>query len=158
MELVDGENLAGTWRLTAEDFATPDGGTVNEWCLLPTREGPGLSLTKTVGTVPAVCAATDAVTVATGTTVYYCFHVENTGVCGTGFTTGTRRFAWAAGAGTAAGTAHRARITRSVRDLSHALIATPRAEAMSSTRESLPVGPSTGHKLPESRRTASAYE
>jgi hypothetical protein len=49
----DGEDLAGTWRLTAEDFATPDGGTVNEWCLLPTREGPGISLTKTVGTVPA---------------------------------------------------------------------------------------------------------
>ena len=81
----DGEDLAGTWRLTAEDFATPDAGTVNEWCLLPTREGPGISLTKTVGTVPAVCAATDSITVATGTPVFYCFHVENTGVVALNF-------------------------------------------------------------------------
>ncbi|KAB2962009.1 MAG: hypothetical protein F9K16_10260 [Thermoanaerobaculia bacterium] len=81
----DGEDLAGTWRLNASDHATPDPGTLNEWCLLPTREGPGLSLSKTVGTVPATCAATDAITVTTGTTVYYCFHVENTGVVALNF-------------------------------------------------------------------------
>ena len=38
-----------------------------------------ITLNKTVGTVPAVCATTDSVTVASGTTVYYCFEVENTG-------------------------------------------------------------------------------
>ena len=37
-----------------------------------------ISLTKTVGTVPATCAATDAITVPFGTPVYYCFTVENT--------------------------------------------------------------------------------
>ena len=39
-----------------------------------------ISLTKTVGTVPAVCAPTNIISVATGTDVYYCYHVENTGV------------------------------------------------------------------------------
>ncbi len=42
-------------------------------------EGPSIELTKTVGTVPGVCAATDTVTVSTGTTVYYCYVAENTG-------------------------------------------------------------------------------
>jgi len=42
-------------------------------------EGPSIDLTKTVGTVPGVCAGTDTITVATGTDVYYCYHVENTG-------------------------------------------------------------------------------
>ncbi len=41
--------------------------------------GPAIALTKTVGTVPAVCAATDAITVSSGTPVYYCYEVENTG-------------------------------------------------------------------------------
>ena len=40
---------------------------------------PAIALTKTVGTVPAVCAATDNITVASGTPVYYCYEVENTG-------------------------------------------------------------------------------
>ena len=38
-----------------------------------------IALTKTVGTVPAVCATTDSISVATGTTVYYCYSAENTG-------------------------------------------------------------------------------
>ena len=37
-----------------------------------------ITLTKTVGTVPATCAGTDAITVPVGTPVYYCFTVENT--------------------------------------------------------------------------------
>ena len=40
---------------------------------------PAIELTKTVGTVPGVCATTDTITVATGTEVYYCYQVENTG-------------------------------------------------------------------------------
>ncbi|MEP0774572.1 MAG: PKD domain-containing protein, partial [Acidobacteriota bacterium] len=34
-----------------------------------------ISLAKTVGTAPAVCATTDAITVPAGTTVYYCYEV-----------------------------------------------------------------------------------
>ncbi len=40
---------------------------------------PSIVLTKTVGTVPGVCASTDTITVNAGTTVYYCYVVENTG-------------------------------------------------------------------------------
>lgn len=40
---------------------------------------PEISLTKTVGTTPGVCAATNAIAVPAGTTVYYCDTVENTG-------------------------------------------------------------------------------
>ncbi len=36
-------------------------------------------LTKTVGTVPGVCATTDDITVGGGTDVYYCYAVANTG-------------------------------------------------------------------------------
>jgi len=43
------------------------------------QQNPAIELTKTVGLVPGVCAATDSVTVSTGTTVYYCFQIENTG-------------------------------------------------------------------------------
>ncbi|KAB2966143.1 MAG: hypothetical protein F9K18_06005 [Thermoanaerobaculia bacterium] len=37
------------------------------------------TLVKTVGTVPGVCAGTDAITVPYGTDVYYCFSLQNTG-------------------------------------------------------------------------------
>ncbi|HSN77416.1 MAG TPA: choice-of-anchor J domain-containing protein, partial [Anaerolineae bacterium] len=39
----------------------------------------GISLVKTVGTTPGVCAATSSITVLAGTTVYYCYTVTNTG-------------------------------------------------------------------------------
>lgn len=39
----------------------------------------GISLAKTVGTDPGVCAATDQIAVPNGTTVHYCFEVTNTG-------------------------------------------------------------------------------
>ncbi len=42
-------------------------------------ENPEITLTKTVGTDPAVCASTDAITVNQGTDVTYCYSVENTG-------------------------------------------------------------------------------
>ncbi len=38
-----------------------------------------ISMTKTVGTQAGVCAATDSIQVDAGTTVYYCYTVENTG-------------------------------------------------------------------------------
>ena len=40
----------------------------------------GLVLTQTVGADPAACAGTSDVTVLTGTTLYYCYAVDNTGV------------------------------------------------------------------------------
>ena len=40
---------------------------------------PSISLVKTVGTTPGVCAATTSISVAAGTTVYYCYEVTNTG-------------------------------------------------------------------------------
>ncbi len=40
---------------------------------------PSISLNKTVGTVPGVCALTDDITITAGTEVYYCYQVENTG-------------------------------------------------------------------------------
>jgi uncharacterized repeat protein (TIGR01451 family) len=40
---------------------------------------PAISLTKTVGTVSGTCAATSAISVPAGTTVYYCYTVTNTG-------------------------------------------------------------------------------
>ncbi len=40
---------------------------------------PSIVVTKTVGTAPGVCATTSEITVTTGTTVYYCYAVENTG-------------------------------------------------------------------------------
>ena len=65
----------------------PDAGPGNETELVivpvtltvETLAVPSISLVKTVGTDPAVCAATSAITVAPGTTVYYCFAVTNTG-------------------------------------------------------------------------------
>ncbi|HSL18533.1 MAG TPA: hypothetical protein VLB51_11570 [Methylomirabilota bacterium] len=41
--------------------------------------GPAITLSKTVGTTPGVCAATNSVTVSTGDDVYYCFVATNTG-------------------------------------------------------------------------------
>jgi hypothetical protein len=41
---------------------------------------PSLTITKTVGTDPAVCANTDSVAVEPGTPVTYCYIVENTGI------------------------------------------------------------------------------
>lgn len=40
---------------------------------------PAIEVSKTVGTDPAMCAATDMITVWEGATVYYCYTVTNTG-------------------------------------------------------------------------------
>ncbi len=57
-------NLAG---LAIDDFSITA-------CALPS-----ISLTKTVGTDPAICALTDEIAVPAGTDVTYCYEVENTG-------------------------------------------------------------------------------
>ena len=44
-----------------------------------TPQGPAISLNKTVGTTPGVCAAGDNITVTAGTQVYYCYQATNTG-------------------------------------------------------------------------------
>ncbi len=44
-----------------------------------TLEMPSIVITKTVGTNPGVCATTTEITVTAGTTVYYCYTVQNTG-------------------------------------------------------------------------------
>jgi hypothetical protein len=40
---------------------------------------PAIVMTKTVGTVPATCATTSSISAPYGSTVYYCYTVENTG-------------------------------------------------------------------------------
>jgi hypothetical protein len=68
----------GTWTAYNAgpiDVATATASaTVN--VVVPT---PSIALTKTVGTTPGVCAATDNIAVAAGTEVYYCYQVQNTG-------------------------------------------------------------------------------
>ncbi len=49
---------------------------------------PAISLNKTVGTTPGVCAAGDNITVTAGTEVYYCYQVENTGDVAFNFSVG----------------------------------------------------------------------
>ena len=82
-------NSPSAWRNPGAGFATPctNWGVRAGTCLIGTDpdlifrlEGSSglITLTKTVGTVPATCAATDAITVPFGTSVYYCFTVENT--------------------------------------------------------------------------------
>ncbi len=62
----------------------PDAGPGNETDLVVvplelTVQAASIVLTKTVGTVPGVCATTDDITVLEGTEVYYCFEIRNTG-------------------------------------------------------------------------------
>ena len=67
----------GTW--TAHD-ATGAPTTASASATVTVEAGaPAITLTKTVGTVPGVCAATDAISVPAGTEVYYCYQAENTG-------------------------------------------------------------------------------
>ena len=41
--------------------------------------GPSITISQTVGTDSSACATTDVITVTTGSTVYYCYEVTNTG-------------------------------------------------------------------------------
>ncbi|MBI4916794.1 MAG: proprotein convertase P-domain-containing protein [Acidobacteria bacterium] len=80
----NGQPASGTWTLTlADDGANTSGGTLNGWSLEVCGEVPpayGVSVTKTVGLDPATCASSTSITVAPGTTVYYCYTVTNTGL------------------------------------------------------------------------------
>jgi hypothetical protein len=49
------------------------------WLTEPPGEGPAISLAKTVGTDPNVCASTAAITIPAADDVTYCYEVTNTG-------------------------------------------------------------------------------
>ena len=57
-------------QVTATDTAT---------VIVQAPNTPAIELNKTVGTVPGVCATTSKVTVPYGTSVYYCYQIQNTG-------------------------------------------------------------------------------
>ncbi|MBE2199715.1 MAG: hypothetical protein IAE79_13960 [Anaerolinea sp.] len=63
-------NPNGRWGNYIGSFTYPD---------CSTGVNATIELTKTVGTDPSICAATDAITVTIGTSVTYCYTVENTG-------------------------------------------------------------------------------
>ena len=77
--VFDGQYLAATWQLTITDAAAQDTGVLQQWCLIPALEDPAISLEKTVGTDPAVCATSNDVSVPYGSNVTYCYRVTNTG-------------------------------------------------------------------------------
>lgn len=84
LSVFDGQSLAGNWSLVVRDNASGDIGTLQQWCVVATLAGtsgpsPSISLEKTVGTDPAVCAASDTVSVGYGDDVTYCYKVTNTG-------------------------------------------------------------------------------
>ncbi len=74
---------SGTYRVQVNVSAPPACGTDSSCHTLAGvcngLVGPGLSLVKTVGTTPGVCATTSTITVNPGTTVYYCYTATNTG-------------------------------------------------------------------------------
>jgi hypothetical protein len=69
------------WNIIGDGWGGEPHSATGTWASITCEGGGGAAivLTKTVGTVPAVCAVTDEITVATGTEVYYCFVAENTG-------------------------------------------------------------------------------
>ncbi len=82
----------GAWRNPGNGFGTGCinwgtqtgcgvGGGVNPDFLFQIvgQVAPAIEVTKTVGTTPGVCAATDTATITVGETVYYCFRATNTG-------------------------------------------------------------------------------
>ncbi len=83
LSVYDGMDVTGDWTLTISDAAGGDTGNLNEWCIIPAIEPAGysISLNKTVGTDPSVCAATDSVLLPPGGgDVTYCYTVTNTGL------------------------------------------------------------------------------
>lgn len=63
-------NPSGRWGTYISSMAFPN---------CTSGANPNITLTQTVGTDPAVCAVTDAITVTEGTDVTYCYTIENTG-------------------------------------------------------------------------------
>ncbi|MBN2147257.1 MAG: hypothetical protein JW726_07705 [Anaerolineales bacterium] len=71
--LADSINTA-TWNATSGEYeaTAADAASV-------TVEAPAITLVKTVGVTPGVCATSDAISVTPGTVVYYCYQLQNTG-------------------------------------------------------------------------------
>lgn len=69
----------GEYAKTNGNPQTNWGNYIGELTLDCNSNAPEISLDKTVGTTPGVCAATDSITVTPGTDVYYCYEVTNTG-------------------------------------------------------------------------------
>ncbi len=77
---LNGQPSAGTWTLRIEDTAAGDGGSLTAWSVELCEAPVGsLVMTQTVGTTAGVCPTTNTITVTTGTDVYYCYSVTNTG-------------------------------------------------------------------------------
>lgn len=80
LSVLNGQPSNGTWTLRIEDTAFADGGTLTAWSVELCESPVGaVTLSHTVGTTPAVCATTSEITVTTGTDVYYCYTISNTG-------------------------------------------------------------------------------
>ncbi len=79
----NGQAAGGTWTLQLADDAANNAGTLNAWSLEICGTPPpayAVTLTKTVGLVPGVCATTSSLLAPPGATVYYCYTVSNTGL------------------------------------------------------------------------------
>ncbi|MBX3059022.1 MAG: carboxypeptidase regulatory-like domain-containing protein [Anaerolineae bacterium] len=75
--LMAGNTYTGTLCINSNDLVNPL--VTVPLTLTVEAQNPAIAITKTVGTDPGVCAATDTITVDEGTTVYYCYAVTNTG-------------------------------------------------------------------------------
>lgn len=75
--LTVGNTYTGTLCINSNDLVNPL--VTVPLTLTVEAQNPAIAITKTVGTAPGVCAATDTITVDEGTTVYYCYAVTNTG-------------------------------------------------------------------------------
>jgi subtilisin-like proprotein convertase family protein len=82
LSTFDNEGTLGSWSLVVADDLAANGGTLLGWslelCIIPAGT-PSITLNKTVGTDPEVCATTDVIDVPVGTDVTYCYEVTNTG-------------------------------------------------------------------------------
>lgn len=77
-----GQSIEAAFNLSSDTTVNYAGLAIDDVTVTacePVAGAPAISLSKTVGTTPGVCATTDEITVAAGTTVYYCYQVENTG-------------------------------------------------------------------------------
>jgi subtilisin-like proprotein convertase family protein len=73
LSAFDGEDLAGTWRITASDLAGGDTGTLNTWCIDAGTSGGGG--TPDISVTPASLSSTQA----TNTVVVQQLTIENVG-------------------------------------------------------------------------------
>ncbi|MCB8916396.1 MAG: proprotein convertase P-domain-containing protein [Ardenticatenaceae bacterium] len=81
LSTFNGTVPAGTWTLQLADDLAANAGVLQAWSLeiCDASTQAAISLNKTVGTDPGVCAVTDTIDVPAGTEVTYCYEVTNTG-------------------------------------------------------------------------------